>query len=146
MDLHDIHREFEAYLDAMNLATILVPKSYRDGKIQIFSLETPHKERHPLQIERQIDLGSSMKYECIIDIPIEIGKRYLIYDHQGGVTDLQIGAVVRTVPFDDKFFYDGDLGVAYTQEQTTFKVWAPTATEAKVKLIDPKTKKPTIYR
>jgi pullulanase len=141
MDLHDIYREFEAYLDAMNMVTILVPKSYRDGKIQIFTLETPHQERHPLQIERQMDLGSSMKYECIIDVPIEIGKCYLIYDDQGVVTDLQIGAVVRTAPFDDEFFYDGDLGVAYTREQTTFKVWAPTATEAKVKLVDPKTKK-----
>lgn len=36
---------------------------------------------------------------------------------------------------DDKYGYNGnDLGATYTSESTTFKVWAPTATEVKVNL------------
>lgn len=137
----DIRREFAAYLDAMNMVTVLVPKPYHAEETPTFTLETPHGERHFLQMERKWDLGTMMKYECIMNMPIEIGKRYVIYDHQGATANLQIGAVVRTPQFDDQFFYDGDLGIAYAREKTTFKVWAPTATEVKVKLIDPKTEK-----
>ena len=36
---------------------------------------------------------------------------------------------------DEKYGYDGnDLGATYTKESTTFKVWAPTATDIKVNL------------
>lgn len=98
------HQEFAAYLDAMNSVTILVPKLYCAGKTPIFTLETPHGERHSLQVEREWDLGTIMKYECIMNMPIEFGKRYVIYDHQGASAALQIGAVVRTPQFDDLFF------------------------------------------
>ncbi|NUK30574.1 type I pullulanase [Parageobacillus sp. VR-IP] len=134
-----INRNFAAYLDAMNVVTVLVPKSYFNGEMQTFTLGTPYGERHPLTIERKVDLGESVKYECLCPIPIEIGREYLLYDHQGEATDLQIGAVVRTAAFDEQFFYDGDLGVVYTKKETTFRVWAPTATEAKVKLVQPQT-------
>jgi len=46
------------------------------------------------------------------------------------VTD---GISVFDPKFDEVFYYDGDdLGVTYTPEQTTFRLWAPTASEASV--------------
>ena len=60
---------------------------------------------------------------------------YWIIDEHGGKTDLQIGAVIRTEAFDEKFYYDGnDLGVTINAGQTRFKLWAPTATQVKLKL------------
>lgn len=39
--------------------------------------------------------------------------------------------------FDEKFYYDGDdLGAIYTPGQTKFRLWAPTASEAKVVLYE----------
>ena len=35
---------------------------------------------------------------------------------------------------DDEYAYDGELGAIYTPEATTFKVWAPLATEVKLNL------------
>ena len=52
-------------------------------------------------------------------------------------TDLQIGAVTRTDSFDQTFYYDGELGVRYHPEETLFKLWAPTATGVKLKLLNP---------
>lgn len=50
------------------------------------------------------------------------------------VTD---GISVFDPKFDEVFYYDGDdLGVTYTPEQTTFRLWAPTASEASVMIYD----------
>ena len=39
--------------------------------------------------------------------------------------------MVRTEEFDNLFYYSGnDLGNVYTQNKTTFRLWAPTASEA----------------
>lgn len=43
------------------------------------------------------------------------------------------GVSVFDKAFDDKFYYNGDdLGAVYTPEKTSFRLWAPTASEAKV--------------
>lgn len=44
-----------------------------------------------------------------------------------------IGAVVRTDAFDQAFAFNGQLGALYTDAETTFRLWAPTA--AKVDLV-----------
>lgn len=134
-----VHRTFEAYLDAMETITILVPKSYCQGMVQSFTIQKPNGERCGLRVTKREDLWTSIKYECTPDFLVEIGKNYLIYEEHGAFTDLQMGAVIRTKEFDEQFYYDGqDLGATYTAHATTFKLWAPTATEAKVKLIDEK--------
>ncbi|HEY4391518.1 MAG TPA: type I pullulanase [Paenibacillus sp.] len=47
------------------------------------------------------------------------------------------GISVFDEKFDGMFYYDGDdLGVTYTPKQTTFKLWAPTASEANVMIYD----------
>ncbi|MCG3005490.1 hypothetical protein KZ291_33470, partial [Escherichia coli] len=61
-------------------------------------------------------------------------------EERGAKADLKIGAVIRTPEFDDAFFYnESDLGVVFTKQHIQLKLWAPTATDVKVKLINPKT-------
>ncbi|WP_018749946.1 type I pullulanase [Paenibacillus sanguinis] len=44
-------------------------------------------------------------------------------------------SVFDALAFDQHYFYDGnDLGAVYTPEQTRFRLWAPTASEARVVL------------
>ena len=63
------------------------------------------------------------------------GKYYTVRDERNEETDLQIGAVIRTKIFDEKYYYEGtDLGAVYQKQETTFKVWAPTARLAKVRI------------
>ncbi|WP_027409606.1 type I pullulanase [Anoxybacteroides tepidamans] len=132
-----VHRTFEAYIDTMTIITILMPKSYCPEIIQSFIIQKPNGERCGLKINKNEDLGANIKYECSVDFPIDIGKEYLIYEERGAFTDLQIGAVIRTPEFDEQFYYSGnDLGITYTPHATTFKLWAPTATEVKIKLRD----------
>ncbi|MFD2615471.1 type I pullulanase [Paenibacillus gansuensis] len=45
------------------------------------------------------------------------------------------GLAIGSAEFDEAYGYDGsDLGSSYTPEQTIFKLWAPTASEVKVRL------------
>lgn len=129
-----IDRKFNAYLDQVNLITVLLPFSYFEGSSNEFVLKGEGVEV-PLAIEDKVYLEHAVKYICVSSIEPEIGQPYIITDEHGGETDLQIGAVIRTEAFDQSFYYDGnDLGVSFTPERTAFKLWAPTASKVKVKL------------
>ncbi|MEW8987058.1 MAG: type I pullulanase, partial [Bacillus sp. (in: firmicutes)] len=128
-----IERLFYAYLDEVNLITILLPMSYHNGESQEFSIKVgEHTEK--LAISEKIRLHDRVKYICHTDKEPEIGLTYCVMDEHGGETDLQIGAIIRTPQFDEKFYYDGPLGIQYSPERTIFTLWAPTATQCQLKL------------
>lgn len=130
-------RTFLAYLDEMNIITILLPLTYHQGISSTFSVFNGF-QYVPLKVMKINQIDSMMKYVCQLTEEITFGKTYWIIDEHGGKTDLQIGAVIRTEVFDEKFYYDGyDLGVVCQSNQTRFKLWAPTATQVKIKLRSP---------
>ncbi|NMD72736.1 type I pullulanase [Bacillus sp. DNRA2] len=130
-------RQFEAYLDELHVITILLPKSYQNGISNHFYL-IEDGIRHELQIAEIISLGANIKYICHYKSEVQFGETSWIVDEHGGVTDLQIGSVIRTPEFDQRFYYEGnDLGVTYTPQRISLKLWAPTATSVRVKLLSP---------
>ena len=131
-----IERAYFAYLDEMNVVTIIVPDVFEQNIISSFNLECVG-EVNTLSIEEVIHLNGSIKYICKTLENIDLGRQYWIMDALQRKTDLQIGAVTRTDSFDQTFYYDGDLGVQYHPEETQFKIWAPTATGVKLKLLKP---------
>ncbi|WP_053364385.1 type I pullulanase [Bacillus sp. FJAT-27251] len=130
-------RPFEAYLDEVGIITILLPHSYKEGASSAFFLKDGN-ECTALKVKDRITLGHAVKYVCTSPVKPSIGKPYGILDEHGGETDLQIGAVIRTKEFDEAFYYDGgDLGVTLLEDKAVFKVWAPTASQVKLKLKRP---------
>jgi pullulanase len=129
-----IKRNFFAYLDNMRVITILLPFSYHNGHSSLFFLSNGDR-KYPLDIKEKIILEDSIKYVCHLPTSLSFGLTYWIVDEFKGRTDLQIGSVIRTEEFDQLFFYDGqDLGVVYQPEHSQFKIWAPTATNVRIKL------------
>jgi pullulanase len=125
-----VNRFFQAYLDDISTITILLPFDYFGGHSSTFTLKQDH-QTVPLSIEQIHHLHDAIKYVCKCPITPSFWKTVYVMDERGIKTDLQIGAVIRTAIFDEMFYYDGDdLGANYHPEETTFKVWAPTATEA----------------
>ncbi|MDR7000512.1 type I pullulanase [Neobacillus niacini] len=130
-------RNFLAYLDEMRVITILLPLSYHQDLSATFSISDGFQTQ-PLKILEKRRIENNNKYVCQLSDEICFGKLYWIMDDHGGKTDLQIGAVIRTDLFDEKFYYDGnDLGVKCRDSCTQFKLWAPTATQVKIKLRPP---------
>ncbi|MFR3816681.1 MAG: type I pullulanase, partial [Turicibacter sp.] len=125
---------FEAYLDTFETITAYLNKSYYQGESQSFRLKDETSTTTLLNILETVDEGEYMKY--ILETPIlELGKNYKVIDDHNLAVPLQYGYVVRTKEFDEAFYYDGhDLGVTYTKEASTFKVWSPIATQVKVEV------------
>ncbi|WP_163101183.1 type I pullulanase [Peribacillus alkalitolerans] len=133
-----IRRAFNAYLDELDFITILLPYSHFAGHADSFSLWIHGQKITDLPIKNVIPLKDFKKFECELPIHPEFGVSYEVYDSNGGMTDLQIGAVIRTTKFDELFYYSGeDLGVTFSEGKSSFKIWSPTATKVKLKLIDP---------
>lgn len=129
-------RDFLAFLDEMNSITILIPLS-TDPLPETYFIKD-EGEKTPLEIRKKETIEHSFKYICFLPVDLTIGKTYWIFDDRGRKTDLQIGAVIRSSEFDNRFFYNGnDLGVTFEESKTQFKVWAPTATQVKLKLQAP---------
>ena len=78
-----------------------------------------------ITIETKNDLNIKHKYELSI--------KGLAKDIKLSASSKTGASVIRTDEFDKKYAYNGDdLGAVYSASSTTFKLWAPTATEVKL--------------
>ncbi|RLQ97888.1 type I pullulanase [Falsibacillus albus] len=138
-----MERIFKAYLDGMNTVVILLPYHYYNGDSSRFFLEKKD-EKWDLEIHEIIPLEEEKKYICHTQHSPQFGCTYYIIDEHGNETDLQIGAVIRSPEFDQIHYDDlNDFGCSYSKSKSVFKVWAPTATDAFVKMIGPDEKEET---
>ena len=102
--------------------TLLDTSENPSKKVEIASVKAKGSE---IAIETKNDLNIKHKYELSI---------------KGLATGIKLSAssktgasVIRTDEFDKKYAYTGDdLGAVYSASSTTFKLWAPTATEVKL--------------
>lgn len=118
---------FEAYLDEMDIVTILFSKETPSINNNEFYIHDG-VQRYPLTIIKKEEVVTETKFSCKSPVDIEIGNFNLVSDLFGNQTELLIGSVIRTEKFDQLYFYNGnDLGANYSLTETTFKIWAPTA-------------------
>ena len=131
-------KTFEAYLDNFNTIAIYLSKQSYDGVSRIFYLENEKGELEELTIQTVESTSRNYnKYTCKTKNEIELGKNYNIYHEFARRTVLKMGYIVKTSEFDKKFAYTGnDLGVTYSKEKTTFKLWAPTAVFVNLSIAD----------
>lgn len=127
--------KFQAYLDQIDRITVLVPTSYHEGQIDFFVIKGAQMHE-TISIENVHELEGFIKYEGKVEESIEIGHSYVICDNHGQKVPLQVGAVIRTKEFDERFYYNqNDLGAAFYSDHIMIKVWAPTASAVVLKLI-----------
>jgi len=132
--LFRIHRDFEAYMDQFQEITLIIPRAYYGGVCSSFTLLKNGQEYEQLQITNKIDYDSFIKYVVTSLNPLSLEERYDLQDERGNITDLQVGGVIRSPLFDEKYAYDGeDLGATYSKDRTIFKLWAPTACKVRLR-------------
>ena len=78
-------------------------------------------------------------FDINLDKDYELGKNYRLLVGDLQCTSIDVNDAIYFKDFDERFFYEKeDLGSNYTKEATEFVIWAPLASEVKVKLISPK--------
>ena len=86
-----------------------------------------------LDIKKQVFLSGIAMYTCYFKDGFKLGNSYKISIENYGIANLNVSEIVNTPSFDDEYFYpNDDLGVTYTKENTTFKLWAPLASKVEV--------------
>ena len=120
----------EAFLDDFGKMTIDVSHRFYNGKCDFFYITSGEEYCKDCVIRGVVNYDTYTKYDCIVPSEIDFGKAYMIVDNHGYRAPLQIRFIVRTAPFEEMFFYDGnDLGSKYSKGKTDFSLWAPTATQ-----------------
>ncbi len=122
-----------------NNSIILVSTTAAAHEIKIYQGEELKKTINALTINNAVDV--------YINIATEIPSVDFTASYTAKVSFVADDPRPRTVPvltnrlfslasFGEQFNYDGELGPIYSEQSTTFKVWAPTSSDMKLRLYD----------
>ncbi|MED3599863.1 type I pullulanase, partial [Bacillus thuringiensis] len=120
----------KATIDSFHEITVTtnVPFHIREKKIEIEGIKI--KNISPYDINSG-DITNKVK--IITEQKIDLKQTYKVKIENLADTNTEIGKVIRSEEFDNLFYYSGnDLGNTYTAQHTKFRLWAPTASEAKL--------------
>lgn len=117
-------RELRAYMDQEQLIRVLIDKRF-DEKTLICTLET-ETECYPLTLLEESCQGDKPCFLFRSPVALDLEKNYQIVDQDRNRCPLGYGAIVRSQAFADLYTYEGsDLGSQYSEQETTFRLWAP---------------------
>ena len=94
------------------------------------------KENQKLSLRKEINNRTSIpEVKLICREEIELGYDYRVMSSEDESVYLDYDDYVLTPEFDEYYAYEGDdLGVTYTKESSTFKVWSPLSDRVYLKL------------
>ncbi|WP_084374906.1 type I pullulanase [Neobacillus soli] len=77
--------------------------------------------------------GLTNKVKITTKEDLDLTKVYKISKDGFGEATVQMGKVIGSKSFEEQFYYESnDLGNSYSKEKTSFRLWAPTASDAKL--------------
>jgi len=130
--------QFYSYLDGFNRITVIYPKEHLSNISLKHFYVIIEDNLVELSIKETIDLGREVKFVCSLPDSLSLNIEYTIVDEKRKRSSLRIGSIVRTDLFEMLYSYNkNDLGVTYSKEATTFRVWSPTAKEMEIEVISP---------
>lgn len=116
-----------AYLDSYDTITIEMNKDFFAGQTKSFQLVKDDKLVE-LTIRDFQSLNDKDVYHLDLNVSIDFTSQYSIMTYNAYLTPLIYRFVVKTEQFQNQFYYqENDLGVVVKDGKTTFKLWAPTA-------------------
>lgn len=126
----------KAYAVNFNEIRVYLSKNYYNGISSKFYLKDFEEDELLLLTGDALNSNDNPDYqEYAFHISFKMGKVYKIVDAYGLSCFLDFSRLSLCKEFDELYYYDGeDLGNTYTQQQTTFKVWAPLATDVILKI------------
>ncbi len=126
--------KIEAFIDSYEFITILVDKSIDNDEKEFTLIDGKTKKK--LEVLNHYEEYYFNKYTVKFIPSIKLHKDYKITDELENETSLKSGSIIRDPKFEEEFYYDGPLGVTYTKEATTFRIWSPVAKEIYIELND----------
>ncbi len=122
-----------------NSSIILVSTTAAANKIEIYQNEVLKKTVNALTINNAVDVYVNIATEIS---PVDFTAQYTakVYfsenDPKPRTVPVLVNNLFSSSSFGEQFNYTGELGAIYTQQSTTFKVWAPTSSDMKLRIYD----------
>ncbi len=124
-------RHFKAYLDDVQSLTIRLPKRFPHQQMT-FVLEEKTKPDQIIHtwIEEEYADENYKYYRLSLQHPVDLERRYTVYDSDRNAQPLTYRQIVRRPIFDQTFdARNFRLGASYQQTATIFRLWAPISDE-----------------
>lgn len=122
-----ISSRMQAYALHLFAIEIQVSKDYYQGIIETFYLRE-QKSKQLIVLDSHQEYADETYCYYHVKYPLDITQVYDILDMYGLTVVLQYQKLIAMPSFDTQFYYDcNDLGATYQKDQTTWKVWTPTA-------------------
>lgn len=122
-----------AYLDELKMVTVI---DHENKPTKLNLMIKRDSEIIPVSHMKQTTINGDIYYRLYLNEEIKLGYDYIVCDQIGRKVPLKIGAVVRTMEFDQTYSAtEVELGANYTEHFTEFRVWAPTATKVHLELL-----------
>ena len=127
----------KAYAVAFDEIRVYLSKGYYNGiSSQFYIKNIENDELIPLNGDSLNNSSQDGFQEYVFHTNFTMGKVYKVVDAYGLSCYLDFSKLSMCEEFDELYFYDhNDLGNQYTNEKTTFKVWAPLATGVILKVM-----------
>ena len=125
----DVRIRDTAYSETQGLRAAMTGKVADTAKFSVLGADGALTVTEVIEGEKNI-------YTIVTAEAIDVTAAYtLVYG--GESKEVRMPIWYSTADFESKYTYEGDdLGAVWTAEQTTFKVWAPTATSVRVNLYE----------
>ena len=106
-----------------------------------FSLYKEDKLIKKETVNHLTSVNSLYFFDIWMDEEYELGKNYRLLVGDLPCIGIEVNDAIYFHDFDERFYYEGDdLGNTYTKDKTMFALWAPLASDVKLRLISPEGK------
>ena len=109
------------------------------------SLSIDHNQIKVFENDHELSIDTidqdAFQYTVHLDDAIDLTNSYHLevdFEDGDGFKTYEIGfiGIYNSDAFNDAYYYDGELGAIYTEEETTFKLWAPISSNVTLKLYE----------
>ncbi|MBZ4663712.1 MAG: pulA [Caloramator sp.] len=139
MDTLDLtHKLVSASIDGISTINIEVNFPFEINDTLKYKITIKDNEKTYTIKEIKVDESTKVdnkarRLSIVLNEKLALDKTITVEFKDYGTKTATFGQIFSSKEFDELYFYSGnDLGANYSKEKTTFKVWAPTASEAKL--------------
>jgi pullulanase len=126
-----------AAFNQSQVITLTVTQPLSPSQIHSIKLSIDDRLLENLSYQHDHQVDGIFVYTFHCKHPFELGYAYGLIIEGIGSLPIDVGAALTFENFDKEFTYDGnDLGYRYQPQATTFKVWAPLASNVTLILFD----------
>lgn len=126
----------KAYLTAEKTIDVILSSPLINHDLASLTLRIDYHHTIRVKVSETSMFQTLTKLTLTTDAPLLLGHAYEVIIESFGTTPVDMSQALYFPTFDSIYTYTGDdLGAHYSPSKTTFKVWAPLASNVNIKLI-----------